>query len=72
MREAGVSTFVKFPHLPLEEAIHLVVHFINVSLSFSFFSSLSAFLTTIKVQVSKKQDEEEATGAAEDMTLERF
>lgn len=34
-KEKLISAFVEFPHLPLEEAVHLGVPFINVSLSFS-------------------------------------
>ena len=42
-REKLISAFVEFPHLPLEEPVHLVVPFINVSLSFSLFFSLYPF-----------------------------
>lgn len=34
---------VEYPHPPLEEAVHLVISFINVSLSFSPFFSFSFF-----------------------------
>lgn len=52
-REKLISAFVEFPHLPLEEAVHLVVPFINVSLSFSLFFSLYPFFpSTLKVRVS--------------------
>lgn len=35
-REKIISAFVEFSHLALEEAVHLVISFINVSLSFLF------------------------------------
>lgn len=53
-REKLISAFVEFPHLLLEEGVHLVVPFINVSLSFSLFFSLSPFFpSTLKVQVNE-------------------
>lgn len=37
-REKIISAFVEFPHLALEEAVHLVISFITISLSFFLFS----------------------------------
>lgn len=42
-REKLITAFVEFPHLPLEEVVHLAVPVINVSLSFSLFLPLSPF-----------------------------
>lgn len=54
-REKLISAFVEFPHLPLEEAVHLVVPFINVSLSFPPLSPPSLPFFSIDFKGTREQ-----------------